>query len=144
MIQNSTKLQGAAKLFSSLLRAALLAPLVAATVFVLAWYSHNPLGGVGESLGLFGAMFLVMLAITVVLTLALLLSGEIVRRVIPSMAIHTVWRALLFGVVGGAIAGGVLALLLQWLHSGSEVFSVAMVSCIVGGIVTGLTAEAAL
>lgn len=139
--QKSTKPQVAIKVFSSLLRTTLLAPPIAATTFLLAWYTRETFGGVSEAFGLFWAMFMVMMVINVMLTLLLLLSGEIVRRFIPSMGIHTMWRVLLFGITGGIIAAGMILLLLQWLPSGSEVFSVAMVSGIVGGVVTGLATE---
>lgn len=144
MIQKPTTPQGPINLFSSLLRAALLAPPIAAVVFVLAWYTRKPFGGVGEAFGLFGAMFMVMLAITLVVTLVLLLSGGILCRMIPAMATHTIWRALLFGIAGGSLAAGAILLLLQWLPSGSEVFSVAMLSAIAGGIVAGLAAESVM
>lgn len=139
--QKPTKPQGPIKVFSSLLRTTLLAPPIAAATFLLAWYTRETYGGVGEAFSLFWTMVIVMMAINVMLTILLLLSGEIVRRTIPSMAIHTAWRALLFGTAGGMLAAGMILLLLQWLPSGSEVFSVAMVSGIVGGIVTGLVTE---
>lgn len=132
------------KAFSTLLRTTLLAPPIAAATFVLAWYARQPFGGVGESFSLLLGVLIVASAANVMLTLLLLLLGETARRLIPTMASHTTWRALLFGVAGGAVAAGIAMLLLWWLPSGSQVFSVAMLSGVVGGIVTGLVVESML
>lgn len=132
------------KAFSTLLRTTLLAPPIAAATFVLAWYARQTFGGIGEAFSLFLGALIVASAPNVMLTLLLLVLGETARRLIPAVAIHTAWRALLFGVAGGALAAGMAMLLLWWLPSGSEVFSVAMLSGVVGGIVTGLVVESML